>query len=152
MSVNNKFHFSQLFSVGFVLATTAARAFAQLSTQPTPVAAGTMTSGRLVASTAAFVGVIGVVIGVLAVFRPAGRFGSASGQLGARVAIGAGLISAVFGGFTAAKAGGIGTGGGLAGAIVAIVLGLISLALGAMAWSRSGSISRSQQTEEFNRN
>ena len=133
MSENNKYLFSQLFCIGLSIAALTAPAAAQAS----PVGAGTMTSGRLIASTTALVGVIGVVVGGLAVFRPTGRFGVASGQLGGIVALTAGLISAVIGGYVAATAGGLGTGGGLAGAVIALVLGLIAIGLGGLALSRS---------------
>jgi hypothetical protein len=78
-----------------------------------------------------------VVIGVMALIRPSGRFGTASGRLGAFIALAAGLISSVVGGIKAATSSGIGTGGGRAGAIVAVVLGLIAIVLGWLALSRS---------------
>jgi hypothetical protein len=136
MSVNNKFYFSLLFCIVLSLTALAAPTAAQVSAQPTPVGYG-MTSGRLVASTSAVLALIGVIIGVLALVRPNGLFGTASGRLGAFVALAGGLIGTALGGLTAATAGGIGTGGGLAGAVIALVLGLIALALGGLALTRS---------------
>lgn len=136
MSENNKFHFSLLFRIVLSLIALAPPAAAQVSAQPTPVGYG-MTSGRFVASTSALLALIGVIIGALALLRPNGFFGTASGRLGAIVALGGGLIGTALGGYTAATAAGIGTGGGLAGAVVALVLGLIALALGGLALSRS---------------
>lgn len=115
MSKNNRSYFSQLFYVVFSLIGTAPQVLAQSN----PAGYG-MTSGRLVASSAAVVALVGVVVGCLAVFRPSGRFGTASGPLGAIVALAAGLIGAVVGGIKVATATGIGTGGGLAGAVVAL--------------------------------
>lgn len=96
-----------------------------------------MTSGRLVATSAAVVGLIGVITGLLSLFRPTGRLGTATGPHGAFVTLAAGLIAVAVGGLKAVIASGIGTGGGLAGAIAAIVLGPIAIALGGLAWARS---------------
>jgi hypothetical protein len=94
-------------------------------------------SGRLVPAVAAVVGLIGVVIGGLALAR-SGRIGTGNGRAGALVALAAGLISVVVGGLHMANsAGGFGTGNGLAGAIVALVLGLIGMALSGLALARS---------------
>jgi hypothetical protein len=91
-------------------------------------------SGRLVATVAAGVGLIGVVLGGLALARSAGRIGTRNGRRWAMAAGAAGLISVIVGGLHAANsAGGFGTGNGLAGAIVAIVLGLIGMVLGGLA-------------------
>lgn len=137
MSANNKFYISPLFRIVLGLIALAAPAIALGQTQPTPVGYG-MTSGRFVATSAAVLALIGVIIGVLALVRPAGLFGIASGRLGAIVALAGGLIGVALGGLAVATSGGrIGTGGGLAGAIVALVLGLIALALGGLALSRS---------------
>ncbi|MCI0463293.1 MAG: DUF6223 family protein, partial [Gemmataceae bacterium] len=92
-------------------------------------------SGRLLPTVAAVVGLIGVVLGGLALAhsRRAGN-----GRAGAIVAAVLGLISLVIGGMhTANSAGGFGTGNGLAGAIVAIVLGLLGMVLGGLALARS---------------
>ena len=97
-----------------------------------------LTPRRLWASAAAVVALVGVVTGGLALIRPASRFGSASGPLGAVVALGAGLIAVVNGGLNVAVAtGGPGTGNGVVGGAAAFVLGLIALAIGGLALSRS---------------
>lgn len=95
-------------------------------------------AGRLVPTVAAMVGLIGVVLGGLALSRSTRRTSAGIGRLGAIAAGVAGLISAVVGGLHSANsAGGFGTGNGLAGAIVAIVLGLISMVLGGFALART---------------
>jgi len=97
-----------------------------------------LTPQRLWATTVAMLGLVGVVIGGLALARPASRFGTASGRLGAVVALVAGLIAVVNGGLNLAIAnGGPGTGNGVVGGAAAFVLGLIALALGGLALARS---------------
>ncbi|MCX4703629.1 DUF6223 family protein [Streptomyces sp. NBC_01352] len=126
-----------LTSVGLVMAAPAA---ASMSVQPVAAGVYDMSAGRLGASSAAVLGLIGVVIGGLALARPAGRFGtgSGSGRLGTTVALVAGLIAMALGGLVVATSdGGIGTGNGLGGAIVALVVGLIALVLGGLALARS---------------
>jgi len=110
-----------------------------LAATPASAAGGTgIGSGRLVPTVAAVVGLIGVVLGGLALARSAGRIGTGNGRRGAIAAGVAGLISVVVGGLHSANsAGGFGTGNGLAGAIVAMVVGLISMALGGLALARS---------------
>lgn len=96
-----------------------------------------LTSRRLWATTAAGLALAGVVIGGLALARPASHFGTASGRLGAIMALVAGLLAVVNGGLNLAVAnGGPGTGNGVVGAAAAFVLGLIALALGGLALSR----------------
>jgi hypothetical protein len=91
-------------------------------------------SGRLVPTVAAVVGLIGVILGGLALARSARRIGTGNGRRWAMAAGVAGLVSAVVGGLHAANAaGGIGTGNGLAGAIVAMALGLIGMVLSGLA-------------------
>ncbi len=93
---------------------------------------------RLWATTVALLALVGVVIGGLALARPASRFGTASGRLGAVVALVAGLIAVVNGGLVLATAnGGPGTGNGVVGAAGALVLGLIALAEGGLVLARS---------------
>jgi Family of unknown function (DUF6223) len=124
-----------LMSVRLVLA---APAVAHISVQPAAASVYTLSAGRLGASLAAVLGLTGVVIGGLALARPAGRFGTGSGRLGAIVALAAGLIAMALGGLVvAASDGGIGTGNGLAGAFVALVVGLIAMVLGGLALARS---------------
>ncbi|MBT2508351.1 hypothetical protein J7I98_21155 [Streptomyces sp. ISL-98] len=60
-------------------------------------------SGRLGAIVAAVVGLIGVVIGGLALARSAGRIGTGSGRAGAIVALVVGLIGMVLGGLALAR-------------------------------------------------
>jgi uncharacterized membrane protein len=99
------------------------------------IAANGIGSGRLLPTMAAVAGLIGMVIGALALIRS--RHAS-NRRAGAIVATVLGLISLVVGGLhTANSAGGFGTGNGLAGAIVAIVLGLVGMVLGGLALARS---------------
>jgi hypothetical protein len=124
--------------VGFGLAAPAA---AQVSDQPPLVSAYTLTPERIAASVAAVVGLIGAVIGGLALARSAGRIGAGNGRRGAIVALVMGPIGLVTGGLVVATAdGGLGTGNGLGGGIVAMVVGLIGMALGGLALARSGRI------------
>ena len=60
-------------------------------------------SGRAGASLAAVVGLIGVVIGGLALARSAGRMGTGNGRNGAIVALVLGLIGIVLGGLARAR-------------------------------------------------
>ncbi|MFF8609662.1 DUF6223 family protein [Streptomyces sp. NPDC015346] len=118
----------------------AAPATARASVQPAAADVYTMSAGRLGATTAAVLALIGVAIGGLALARPTGRFGTGTGtgRLGASVALAAGLVAMALGGLVVATSdGGLGTGNGLGGAIVALVVGLISLVLGGMALGRS---------------
>jgi Family of unknown function (DUF6223) len=86
----------------------------------------------------AVLALVGVVIGGLALARPASRFGTASGRLGAIVALVAGLIAAVNGGLVLAVAnGGPGSGNGVVGGAMALVLGLMAAVLGGLALARS---------------
>ena len=97
-----------------------------------------LTPRRLWATTVAVLAAVGVVIGGLALARPASRFGTASGELGATVGLVAGLIAVVNGGLVLAVAnGGPGTGNGVVGGAGAMVAGLIGMALGGVALVRS---------------
>ncbi len=103
--------------------------------EPAATTVNGLTSRRLWATTIAVLALVGVVIGGLALARPAGRFG---GRFGAIVALVAGLIAAVNGGLNLAIAnGGPGTGNGVVGAAAAVVLGLIATGLGGLALVRS---------------
>ena len=96
-----------------------------------------LTPRRLWATTAAVLALVGVVIGGLALCRPASRFGTASGRLGAIVALVAGLMALVNGGLNLAIAnGGLGSGNGVVGGAAAFVLGLIAVALSGLALAR----------------
>jgi hypothetical protein len=113
-------------------------AAAQGSVQPVDVTAHTVTPKRIVASGAAVTGLIGAVIGGLALARSAGRIGVGSGRRGAIVALVMGPIGFVVGGLVVITAdGGLGTGNGLAGGVVAMMVGLIGMALGGLALARS---------------
>lgn len=145
MSGNNKFERASFLNATLILAV-AISIFAILSPigisgqtgQPADPSSYGVTPGRLGANVAALLGLIGVVIGILALVRPSSRLGTASGRLGAIISLAAGLIGITLGGLVAVISGGrIGTGGGFAGAIVALVLGLIATALGGVALARS---------------
>jgi len=115
----------------------AAPAAVYASVQPA-VSVYTMSPGRIGAVVAAVVGLIGAVIGGLALARSAGRIGTGTGRRGAIVALVLGPIGLVIGGLVVATAdGGLGTGNGLGGGIVAMVVGLIAMALGGLALARS---------------
>jgi len=97
-----------------------------------------LTPRRLWATMVAVLAAVGVVIGGLALARPASRFGTGSRQLGAIVGLVAGLIAVVNGGLVLAVAnGGPGTGNGVVGGAGAMVAGLIGMALGGLALARS---------------
>ena len=96
-----------------------------------------LTPERIAAIVAAVVGLIGAVIGGLALARSAGRIGT-NGRRGAIVALVLGPIGLVIGELVVATAdGGLGTGNGLGGGIVAMMVGLIGMALGGLALARS---------------
>jgi hypothetical protein len=113
-------------------------AAAHVSGQPAAASVYTMSSGRLGSTVAGVLGLIGVVVGGLALARPASRVGTGSGRLGAIVALAAGLTGMALGGLVAATAdGAVGSGNGLGGAFVALVIGLIATVLGGLALARS---------------
>ncbi|MFB7116132.1 DUF6223 family protein [Streptomyces sp. NPDC056190] len=121
-------------SVRFALAMAAAHGSAQLA------AVYSVTTGRLVGGTAALVALAGVVIGGLALTRPAGRAGAGAGNRRSRalVAMVAGLFGMAVGALNLAVAdGGPGTGNGVVGGAMALVLGLIAAVLGRLALARS---------------
>ena len=96
-----------------------------------------VTPRRLWATTAAVLAVVGVIIGGMALARPASRFGTNSGKSGAIMALVAGLIAGINGGLNLAIAnGGPGSGNGVVGGAAAFVLGLIASALGGLALTR----------------
>ena len=120
---------------GFGLAAPAA---AHASVQPAAATVYNMTPERIAASTAALVGLIGAVIGGLALARSAGRIGNGNRRRGAIMALVLGPIGLVVGGLVVATAdSGVGTGKGLAGGVVAMTVGLIGMALGGLALARS---------------
>ena len=116
----------------------AAPAAAHVSDQLAAASVYTMSPGRIGAIAAAVVGLIGAIIGGLALSRSAGRISTGSGRRGAIVALVLGPIGLVIGGLVVATAdGGLGTGKGLGGGIVAMMVGLIGMALGGLALARS---------------
>ena len=116
----------------------AAPAAAQVSDQPAAIDVYTLTPERIAATAAAVVGLIGAVIGGLALARSARRIGAGNGRRGAIVALVMGPIGLVVGGLVVATAdGGLGTGNGVAGGIAAMMVGLIGMALGGLALARS---------------
>ncbi|MFJ4778216.1 DUF6223 family protein [Streptomyces sp. NPDC088762] len=116
----------------------AAPAAAHASFQPVAARVYDLTPGRLGASAGALLGLAAVVIAGLALARPAGRFGGATGSPWIRAAMAAGLIGMALGGLVAATAdGAVGTGNGLGGAYVALLVGLIGTVLGGLAQARS---------------
>lgn len=107
---------------------------------------GSIGAGRLLPTSAAALGLIGVIVGgrTLTLLRSARNT-----RTGAVVAVVLGLISLVVGGLHAANsAGGFGTGNGLAGAIAAIVLGLVAIALGGLTLALSRRTELNSQSGE----
>jgi hypothetical protein len=118
---------------GFGVATPAD---AHVLAQSGGVDAFTLTPGRLMGTVGALVALAGVVVGGLALARPAGRIGT--GKRGALVALVAGLTGMIIGGLVVAAAeGGPGTGYGIVGGFAALVIGLIATVLGWLALARS---------------
>jgi hypothetical protein len=118
---------------GFGLAAPAA---AQVSAQPAAASVYTMSPGRVEAILAAVVGLLGAVIGGLALARSVRRIGN-GGRRGAIAALVLGPIGLAIGGLVVATAaGGVGAGNGLAGGVVAMMLGLSGTALGGLALAR----------------
>jgi uncharacterized protein DUF6223 len=112
----------------------AAPAVAYASAQAADVDAYTLTAARFWATSAALLGLAGVVIGKRALTRAARRFGD-GGRRGAIMALVSGLIAMVGGALDLAVAdGGPGTGNGVVGGALALVLGLTA----AQASTRSG--------------
>jgi hypothetical protein len=122
---------------GFRLAAPAA---APVSDQPPAVNVYTLTPGRIAASVAGVVGLIGAVAGGLALAR-SGRIGAGNERRGAIVAVAMGPAALLIGGVVVATAdGGVGTGNGLGGGIIAMAMGLIDMALGGLGLARAGRI------------
>ena len=97
-----------------------------------------LTTRRLWATTAVVLALLGVVIGLLALARSAGRTGNGSWRTRSIVALVAGLIALVNGALNLAIAtGGPGTGNGVVGGAAALMLGLMAMALGGLALIRS---------------
>jgi Family of unknown function (DUF6223) len=96
-----------------------------------------LTTRRLWATAVAVLALVGVVIGGLALARPASLFDTAWGRLGPIATLVTGLIAVVNGGLVSAIAnGGPGSGNGVVGGAAALVLGLIATVLGGLALAR----------------
>ena len=109
-----------------------------VAAQPDAVRVYTMSPGRIAASSAAVLGLIGAVSGKRALTRSANRTSAPNARRGAVVALMLGAVGLLVGGLVVATAkGGIGTGNGLGGGVVAIVIGGIGTALGGLALARS---------------
>ncbi|MEV7864752.1 DUF6223 family protein [Streptomyces sp. NPDC088124] len=116
----------------------AAPAAARVSVQPAAAGVLTVSAGRLGATTAAVLGLIGVVTGGMALGRPSGRLGPGSGRLGVVVPLAAGPTAMALGALVVATSdGGLGTGNGLGGALVALLVGLVATILGGTALARA---------------
>ncbi|NGO07791.1 hypothetical protein G5C60_09005 [Streptomyces sp. HC44] len=130
----------------------AAPAAANAAVQPVAADAYTMTGGRLVGTVAALVALAGVVVGGLALARPAGRTGNGNGKRRVIVALVAGLTGMVIGALNLAVAdGGPGTGNGVVGGAAALVLGLIAMVIGGLALARSRRTGRPAGRPEYER-
>jgi hypothetical protein len=106
--------------------------------EPAAITVQGLTLRRLWATTAALLGLSGVIAGALAAVPSITRINATAVRLAANVAVGAGLMAVVNGGLNLAVAnGGPGTGNGVVGGAAAFVLGLIALALGGRALAQS---------------
>jgi uncharacterized protein DUF6223 len=106
--------------------------------QPAAAGALTLSPGRLTATVAGVLGLIGVVAGALALARRDGRPGAGTARRRGTGALAAGLVAVALGGLVVVTAdGGVGTGNGLGGGVVAVVVGLVAGALGGLARARS---------------
>jgi hypothetical protein len=104
----------------------------------TAVTVYTLSPGRAGAIVAVVVGLIGAVVGGLAVARSAGRVGTKSARRRAIVALVLGPIGLLIGGLVVVTAdGGVGTGNGFGGGVVAVMVSLIAIGLGGLALARS---------------
>jgi hypothetical protein len=103
-----------------------------------------MGSGRVGPTAAALLGLVGAVIGRMALTRARGRPLAGSGATtiernGANAALLLGVVSLTLGGlFLATADGGPGTGNGVVGSAAAIVLGATAMVLGWLARARHG--------------
>jgi hypothetical protein len=105
--------------------------------QSADVDAYTLTAARLWATSAALLGLVGAVIGGLALARSVRRIGN-GGRQGPIVALASGLVAMVGGALNLAVAdGGPGTGNGVVGGALALMLGLVAVVLGGLAVARS---------------
>ncbi|SDQ71857.1 DUF6223 family protein [Thermostaphylospora chromogena] len=116
----------------------AAPAAAHVLAQPDPVGAYTLTAGRFWSLAGALLGLVGLVVGRLALSRPAGRVGAVARRRRADAAVAAGTACLIIGGLVVAAAeGGPGTGYGIVGGFIDLAIGLIAVVLGGVARARS---------------
>jgi peptidoglycan/LPS O-acetylase OafA/YrhL len=95
-----------------------------------------LTAGRFWSLVAALIGLVGVLIGGLAVSRSR-RLDAGLWRHGPVTALAAGLVGMAVGGLVVAAAdGGPGTGYGIVGGYVALVVGLVAVALGGLTLTR----------------
>jgi hypothetical protein len=103
--------------------------------EPAATTVNGLTARRLWASLGAILALAGVVVGGLALIRPASRVAT---PRGAMLSLGLALIGMVNGALNLAVAtGGPGTGNGVVGAAAAVLLGAVGIALGGLALARS---------------
>ncbi|MFD5843124.1 DUF6223 family protein [Streptomyces chartreusis] len=113
---------------------------------------GVIGDGRTGANLALAVGLIGVVIGGLALARVAGRISTGNARTGGVAAVAAGLVGTALAVLhLATSSGGPGTGNGMVGAVVAIPLGLIAAALGRRTLTHSRHTERTADRLEHER-
>ncbi|MFF1318231.1 DUF6223 family protein [Streptomyces chartreusis] len=113
---------------------------------------GVIGDGRTGANLALGVGLIGVVIGGLALARVAGRISSGNARTGGVAAVAVGLVGTALAVLhLATSSGGPGTGNGMVGAVVAIPLSLIAAAVGRRALTRSRHAERTADSLERER-
>jgi hypothetical protein len=107
-----------------------------------------LTARRLWATIAAVLGLLGVIVGGLALTRRTNRLGgTAPERLAIIVAFAAGLAAVINGGLNLAVAtGGPGTGNGVVGGAAALVLGLTALTLGGLGLARRRRTALEQMT------
>ncbi|MCZ4602334.1 DUF6223 family protein [Streptomyces sp. Lzd4kr] len=111
---------------------------------------GVIGDGRTGANLALGVGLIGVVIGWLALARLAGRISTGNARTGGVAAVAVGLVGTALAVLhLATSSGGPGTGNGMVGAVVAIPLGLIASFLGRRALTRSRHADRLEREREL---
>jgi len=115
--------------------------------EPGAVTVYGLTARRLWASIAALLGLLGVIVGGLALTRRAARLETAPDRLAIAVALVAGLIAIINGGLNVIVAtGGPGTGNGVVGGAAALVLGLTALMLGGIGLARRRRTAMEQTT------
>ncbi|MFD5855701.1 DUF6223 family protein [Streptomyces chartreusis] len=113
---------------------------------------GVIGDGRTGANLALGVGLIGVLIGWLALARVAGRISTGNARTGGVAAVAVGLVGTALAVLhLATSSGGPGTGNGMVGAVVAIPLSLIAAALGLRTLTRSRHAQRTADRVEHER-